>query len=111
MELWVHVIKTTTDIPECLSITELQWASSQDSHLQNLKHFTITVWPYSKDEISEELKPYWSYRDELVVIDSVMLKGRHINIPNSLRQQVLNQLHINHMDIEKMKLLACECVY
>ena len=30
---------------------------------------------------------------------------------NNLRKQVLNQLHTNHMDIEKTKLLACECVY
>ena len=30
---------------------------------------------------------------------------------NSLREQVLNQLHTNHMGIEKTKLLAHECVY
>ena len=40
-----------------------------------------------------------------------MLKGRCIIIPNSLRQQVLNQLHTNHMGIEKTKLLAHQCVY
>ena len=40
-----------------------------------------------------------------------MLKGRHIVIPTSLKQQVLDQLHANHMSIEKMKLLACKSVY
>ena len=58
-----------------------------------------------------KLKPYWSYRDELAVIDGMILKGRHIIIPNSLRQQVLDQLHTNHMGIEKTRLLAHECVY
>ena len=111
MELWVDIIQTATDMPKCLSMTELQQVSSQDNHLQKLKHFIITGWPYSKDEISEELNLYWSYRDELAVIDGVILKGRCIIIPNSLRQQGLDQLHINHMDIEKTKLLACECVY
>ena len=111
MELWIDVIQTTTDMPECLSMTELQQASSQDNHLQKLKHFIITGWSYSKEEISEELKLYWSYRDKLAVINSIMLKGRHIIIPNSLKQQVLDQLHINHMGIEKMKLLAHKCVY
>ena len=57
------------------------------------------------------MRPYWSYRGELVVIDSIILKGRHIVIPNSLKQQVLDQLHMNHMGIEKTKLLACESVY
>ena len=64
----------------------------------------------SEDDIIAELKLYWSYRDKLVVTDDIILKGRHIIIPNSLRQQVLDHLHMNHMDIEKMKLLACEHV-
>ena len=111
MELWVDAIQTTTDMPECLSMTELQQALSQDSHIQKLKHFIITGWPDSKDKVSKELKPHWSYRDKLAVIDGIVLKGRHIIIPNSLKQQVLNQLHINHMGIEKTKLLAHECAY
>ena len=110
MELQVDVTQTTIDMQECLSMTELHQASSQDNHLQKLKHFIITGWPHSKDKISEELKLYWSYRDKLAVIDGIILKGRHIIIPNGLRQQVLNQLHINHMGIEKMKLLAHKCV-
>ena len=51
------------------------------------------------------------YRDKLAVTDSVILKGQHTVIPNSLRQQVLGQLHTNHMGIEKTKLLACESLY
>ena len=111
MELWVDVIQTTTDMPECLSMTDLQQASSQDSHTQKLKHFINTGWPDSKDEVSEELKPCWSYRDELAVIDGMVLKGRCIIIPNSLKQPVLDQLHINHIGIEKMEQLACKCIY
>ena len=40
-----------------------------------------------------------------------MLKGRHIVIPTTLKQQVLDQLHKNHMGIEKTKLLVHESVY
>ena len=39
------------------------------------------------------------------------MKGRHIIIPAELKQQVLDQLHLNHMGIEKTKLLICESVY
>ena len=34
MEVWVDIIQTVTDMPECLSVMELQQASSQDDHLQ-----------------------------------------------------------------------------
>ena len=76
MEVWVDIIQTTTDMPECLSMMELQQASSQDDHLQKLKDIIIAGWPDSKDEIIAELELYWSYRVELAVIDGIILKGR-----------------------------------
>ena len=47
----------------------------------------------------------------MAVIDRIVIKGRHIVIPEALQQQVLQQLHINYMGIEKNKLLACKSVY
>ena len=58
-----------------------------------------------------DLQPYWSYREKLAVIDGLIIKGKCNIIPNSLKEQVLSQLHTNHMGIEKTKLLAQECVY
>ena len=107
----MDAIQTAMDMPECISMAEIQQASSQDNHLQQLKGIIITGWPDSRDELHADLQPYWSYLDELAVIDGIILKGRCIIMLNSLREQVLNQLHTNHMGIEKTKLLACECVY
>ena len=105
MDVWVVTIQSATDMLECISMAEIQQASSQDNHLQQCKSFIITGQPDTKDELHADLRPYWPYRDELVVIDSIILKGRHIVIPNSLRQQVLSQLHTNHMGIEKQNYL------
>ena len=74
MDIWVDDIQSMTDMPECVSMAEIQ-ASTQDVHLQQLKCFIITGWPDTKDELHADLRPYWSYRDELVVIDSIILKG------------------------------------
>ena len=59
------------------------------------KNIIITGWPSTKDE----------------VIDGVIMKGRYIIIPVELEQWVLDQLHLNHMVIEKTKLLMCTLVY
>ena len=48
MEIQVNVIQTATDMPECLSMTELQQALSQDDHLQKLKNIIIAGWPIAK---------------------------------------------------------------
>ena len=81
-------------------MAKMQQASSQDDHLQQLKKFIIVEWPNTKDELHADIRPYWPYRDKLVVIGDIILKGRCIVIPNSLRQQVLTQLHTSHMGIE-----------
>ena len=66
-----------------------------------LKNSIIVGWPSMRDEVHSDLRPYWCYRDDLVVIDGVVMKGRWIIIPMALKQQVLDQLHRNHMDIKK----------
>ena len=47
----------------------------------------------------------------MAVIDGIIMKSRHVIIPEILKTQALDQLHINHMGIEKTKLLACESIY
>ena len=79
---------------------------AQDKHLQHLKNIIITGGPSTRDQLHIDIRPYWSYRDDLAVIDGVIMKGRCIIMPQDLQQQVLDQLHLNHMAIEKTKLLA-----
>ena len=111
MDVWMDAIQNSIDMLKCVSMEEIQQASSQDDHLQQLKRFIIVGWAGTKDELLTDIRPYWPYTDELDVIDGIILKGRHIVIPNSLRQQVLAQLHTSHMGIEKTKLLAHDSVF
>ena len=46
-----------------------------------------------------------------MVIDGIIIKGRHIVIPQILKTQVLDHLHVNHMGIEITKRLAWKLVY
>ena len=108
MDIQVDVIQSSVDMPDCISLEEIQHASLQDVQFQQLKTFIIAGWPHTKDELHTNIRPYWL---QLAVIDGVILKGRCIIIPDSLKQQVLTQLHTNHMGIEKMKLLAHESVF
>ena len=68
-----------------------------------LKNYIIVGWPSIKDEYHSNLRPCWSYRDDLAVIDGVVMKVRCIVIPVVLKQQVSYQFHLNNMGIEKNK--------
>ena len=59
MDIWVDAIQSATEMLECKSIAEIQQASSQDNHLQQLKSLIITGWLDSRDELlCVDLRPY-----------------------------------------------------
>ena len=55
MQVNVNNIETSTKIPECMRICELQHETDQDNHLKQLKECIIKGWPESKDNITQNL--------------------------------------------------------
>ena len=89
------------NVPECMSITQIQQVTMQDEQLQLLRGYIFAGCPEIKDQVQQDIRINMPFRDDMAVIDRIIMKGRHIIIPESLKAQVLDQLHINHMKIEK----------
>ena len=58
MQVNINTIQITMNIPECMTIHEMQQAMSQDNHLQQLKEQVIRGWPGNKDHIAQNLRQY-----------------------------------------------------
>ena len=69
MDIRIDTMQSATDILECVSISQIQQASAQNELLQHLKNIIITGWLSTKDDLLSNLRPYWSYRDDLAVIE------------------------------------------
>ncbi|XP_014676436.1 PREDICTED: uncharacterized protein K02A2.6-like [Priapulus caudatus] len=89
----------------------LQKETTQDPVLQKVKEFTHTGWPAIIQELPNELRPYRPFRDKLGMSNGVIFKGRQVIVPQSMRTDILQQLHSGHPIIEKMRLLARQSVY
>jgi len=68
-------------------------------------------WPETRSDCPEILHGYWNYRGELGVEDGIILKGSRIVILQSLRADVLAQLHYAHQGVEKCRLRAKSSVF
>ena len=55
MQLNIDTIQTMTNIPDCMTIWQLQQATSQDDHLHKLKDYIIRGWPESKDLMPQDM--------------------------------------------------------
>ena len=97
MQFGINAIQKTTNIPGCMTMHELQQVTCQDQHMQCLKEYIIKGWTEHKDQIQQDIRPYWIFKDDMAVI----MEGKHIVVTEVLQQQTLQQLHVNHISIEK----------
>lgn len=86
-------------------------ATARDVALQEVIELIQKGWPEDKRKVSQAAKPYHSVRDELVVHNGVVFKGDRCVIPQSMRAEVLRQLHSAHMGVESTLRRARETVY
>ena len=67
----------------------IQKETQNDAEFQTLLQYIMKGFPMIKDECHDAVKPYFNYREELTVVNSLVLKGQRTVIPNKLRQSCL----------------------
>ena len=58
-----------------MMIHELQQETALDSYSKQWKECIIKGWPENKDNIPQNLRPYWTFQDDMAVINGVILKA------------------------------------
>ena len=61
MQLNIDAIQTMTNITDCMTIQQLQQATSPDGNLQQLKDYIIRGLPENKDQIPHNMRTYWTF--------------------------------------------------
>ena len=97
-EASIHNISQIEAIP-----VTAQAVCSATQTLSKVLHYTQNGWPTT---IPESLQPYSARRHELSVEAGCLLWGIRVIIPASLQQELLNELHQDHLGISKMKAAA-----
>ena len=71
--------------------------------LAMVHRYILEGWP---EKVQEELKPYWTRRLELSLLDGCILWGSRVVIPLPGRDGLLAELHGGHPGVSRMKALA-----
>ena len=56
-------------------------------------------WPSKLLNVPEKVKPYFTYRGELAVLDGIIYRGSRIVVPQSSRPHILAKLHVSHQGV------------
>ena len=82
--------------------------SASDATLQKLiKVIADQNWKY----VDEALKPYKHLKEELTIVDGLVLRGDRLVVPEKLQQTVVDIAHSSHHGIGKTKALLCETLW
>lgn len=57
----------------------------KDATMMELCNYSSNEWPESKQQVSEAVRAYWNYRDELHVEDGLLLRSNKLVIPPTTR--------------------------
>ena len=65
----INTIESCMDIPDCMTEKEMRTAKVDNEHIGILAELVLHGWPSTKAEVWKKLQPYWSFRDDISVID------------------------------------------
>ena len=85
--------------------------TERDEQLSVLKQVILDGWPVYKKQCQPEIIDFWNYREELAVFDGFIMKGEKIVIPRSMRSNLLELVHAEHMGVEKTLKRACDLMF
>ena len=89
----------------------LREQTSKDVTLAALYKVIVHGWPEDKSVLSESLRPYWNYRDELSVKNGIIYKGTQVMVPQSMHKEMLRKIHANHFGAESNIRMAREVLF
>lgn len=96
------------DMPPVTASQIRAWIG-KDPVLARVREYVLRGWPAQVHET--EMRPFFSRKDELSVLDGCILWAARVVIPKPGRVQILNQLHQAHPGSTRMKGLARSYVW
>ena len=108
LDLKINDVFLNASDERCISLAQ---ETDKDEVLVALKNQIIKGWPKMRDDCPLLLRNFWGYRDELSILDRLVLKGTRIIVPKVCRKEVLSKLHEGHFGVEITKLRARDSIY
>lgn len=92
-------------------LQRMQEETKADPVLTEVQELIKHGWPESMQELPQTLQPFWCLRDELVMLDGLVMKGNRILVPTAMREDLLQRLHEGHQGQASMLQRARRAIY
>ena len=98
-----HIGSVISSLPASdTRLQQIMEAQEEDPVCRQITVYCCEGWP-DKYSLNDAMKPYWSSRGELSVVQNILLKESRIVIPSSMRLEILDNIHEEHQGINKCR--------
>lgn len=87
-------------------LSEIMDETAKDPTMQQIIDYVNHGWPHSITRVPDNVKIYYSYRDELATQSGIVFRGDRIVVPYALRRKLIDCCHVSHNGIEATLKLA-----
>ena len=102
LDFTVHDVQIFTEISP-LSLAKIKRVTENDPDLKTLRQYIQDGFPANRSDCAESVQAYFGFREELAIVNGLIVKGHRVMIPSQLRNEVLKLLHSSHMGIVETK--------
>ena len=110
VQFHVDVITSTWPITD-EKLKEIKAKTQEDPILKTAFEYTISGWPMYKEDVKLAARELYGIRNELSVVDGLLLRGDCIIIPYKMRKEILSKIHDGHPGITKSRGRAKQAVW
>ena len=84
-----------------VTLDQFKEHTASDEDFKLLKMYVMHGWPSAQQDCVEQLRSYFTFKEEISFIDGLLFKGNRLIVPKALRNKTLQVLHRSHMGIIK----------
>ena len=84
-----------------VTLDQFKEHTASDEDFKLLKMYVMHGWPSGQQDCVEQLRSYFTFKEEISFIDGLLFKGNRLIVPKALRNKTLQVLHRSHMGITK----------
>jgi transposase InsO family protein len=100
LDVHIHTVLKSLPVSDN-KLQQVRTATQNDSQFQVLKQVILDGWPDARSDCPATVLEFWNHRDEMSVGDGIIFRGQKLVIPKTLRQEMIDAVHIGHMGVNK----------
>ena len=86
-------------------------SSRHDPVIGELRPILQYGWPDNANQLPEHLRPFFTFRDELVIENDLLFKGNRLYVPAESRSDILQRIHSSHLGLQGCLCRARESIF